>query len=380
MGTMTNRAFPANNIIFDMSDNISSLGPDSLVYERCIDKTSDGITGTIDYFKAELIGSASQVSTSTPVSIPDYNVAAYATLSLKQGVIINPPVPTSPANGSTVNSLTPTLEVQAITDAIQYHFCVYQNSSLMAEGYSTSNTWAVGINLTNNTTYTWDCQVQKSSGWSSYFTPRWSFTVSVPMPPSAPTPVSPSNNSTVTVSKPTLQVQTITDATQYHFRVYQNSIFITEGYSTINSWTVNIDLSNGTYTWDCQAENSLGWGAYFSPQWAFTVGLPTPPNAPTPSSPANNSIVTTLKPTLKVVKVNGTSQYHFRLFLNGNMVSEKYTTSNSWKMSSNLQNNTTYTWDCQIQKNGLWSAYFTPAWSFRVQARVRSEQSNIIQD
>jgi C1A family cysteine protease len=284
MPTYTNQAFPNNNLVFDMSDNIASLGVDSLVFERCIDKTSDGITGTINYCQAELVNSIAKVSSETPVAIPDYNVAAYATLSMKQGEVINPPVPVAPANASTVDTYLPTLQVQSISGALQYHFRVYQGSNLITEGYSNINTWTVNTSLANNTTYTWDCQVEKSTGWSAYFTPTWSFTVSVP----------------------------------------------------------------------------------------------TPPPPPIPSSPANNSTVKTLTPTLKVKRVSGASQYHFRLFLNNNLVTEKLLTTYSWRIDTNLENNTIYTWDCQVQKNGLWSSYFTPAWSFKVKLRTKSVDVNKI--
>lgn len=378
IGAGTDRAFPNNNLVFDMTDNIASLSTDSLMFLRCIDNRSDGMTGTIDYFRAELVSANSAVSASTPVAIPDYNVATYATLSLKQGVVIDPPIPVAPTNASNVTTYTPTLQVQAASGALQYHFCVYQASSLVAEAYTASNTWVVNTSLANNTSYTWDCQVQKTAGWSAYFTPRWSFTVSVPTPPDAPTPSAPVNNSTVTITRPTLQVQSISGATQYHFRLFKNSVFVTEGFINTNSWTVDMDLTNGTYTWDCQAQNALGWGVYFTPAWTFTVSLPEPPTSPVPSSPANNSILTTLKPTFQVVKVSGANQYHFRIFSNGVLVIEKYNNTNSWKIPSNLTNNTNYTWDCRVQKSGLWSAFFSPAWAFRIQTKTKSGDANRI--
>jgi hypothetical protein len=282
MGTMTNQPFPNNKMVFDMSDNISSLGSDSLMFERCIDNTNDGLSGTINSFSAGFFGSNSIISTNPPVAIANYNVAAYATLSFKQGTTINPPTPSAPSNGSTVNTLTPTLQVQSVTGAIQYHFCVYQNSSLITEVYTNSNSWTVSANLTNGLTYTWDCQVQTASGWS----------------------------------------------------------------------------------------------AFFSPRWTFIVSIPSPPPAPTPSSPKNGSVQKSLKPQIKVQSMTGVTQYHFRLFTGGTLVMEKTQSSNTWKLSSNLQNNTTYTWDCQAQKANSWGPYFSPAWSFSIKTRTKSESNN----
>jgi len=82
MPTNTNRAFPGSNMVFDLTDNMASIGSDSLMFLRCLDKASDGNTGTINYFSAQL-GATSKVSIDPPVSIPDYNTAVYATLKLQ---------------------------------------------------------------------------------------------------------------------------------------------------------------------------------------------------------------------------------------------------------------------------------------------------------
>jgi C1A family cysteine protease len=81
MPTQTNRSFPDNAMVFDLTDNVSSLGPDSMVFVRCIDNTSDALAGTINSFSAELAGSFTRMSIEPPVTIPDYNVYAYARLA-----------------------------------------------------------------------------------------------------------------------------------------------------------------------------------------------------------------------------------------------------------------------------------------------------------
>ena len=271
MGTMANRPFPNNKMVFDMSDNISSLSSDSMMFERCIDYINDGLSGTINSFSAELVGGNSVTSTSTPVTIPNYNTAAYAQLSMKVGPNVTP-VPIVPTNGSTVNILRPTLQVQSITGGLQYHFRVYQGTTLITETYTTSTIWTVDVDLTSGLTYTWDCQGQTSGGWGPYFSPRWSFIVSIPMPPPAPTPSSPANNSVQKSLKPSLKVQSMTGVTQYHFRLYKSGTLVMEKTQTSNTWKLSSNLTNNTtYTWDCQAYNSNGWGSYFSPQWSFTI-------------------------------------------------------------------------------------------------------------
>jgi len=270
-GTVTNRPFPNNNIVFDISDNKASLPSDSLVQIRCIDNTNDGLTGTINYFSSEFTGSPAVVSTNPPVAIPNYNVAVYASVSMKVG-INNTPSPVAPANGSTVNTARPTLEVTPITGGTQYHFRVYQGGNLITEGYSVTTTWVVDIDMQSGLTYHWDCQGQSASVWGPYFSPQWSFTVNLPQPPPAPTPTSPANGSVEKNLKPQLKVQSITGVTQYHFRLFLNGNLVNEKYQSSSTWKMTSNLQNNTtYTWDCQAQNANGWGLYFSPQWSFLV-------------------------------------------------------------------------------------------------------------
>jgi hypothetical protein len=78
---VTDRAFPNNNIVFDMTEGEPYIiyGLTDSVFVRAIDDVSDSKTGTIDYFAAtHLAWNATGVSSDTPVSIPDYNTAVYA--------------------------------------------------------------------------------------------------------------------------------------------------------------------------------------------------------------------------------------------------------------------------------------------------------------
>jgi hypothetical protein len=88
MTTQANQPFPGSKMVFDLSDNMASLGPDSMIFERCIDKVSDGLAGTINSFSAEIAGGPSKASTAPPVAIADYNVAVYATLQLQTIIAI----------------------------------------------------------------------------------------------------------------------------------------------------------------------------------------------------------------------------------------------------------------------------------------------------
>ena len=77
----TDRAFPSNNIVFDMTEGepLITNGQAESVFVRAIDDVSDSKTGTIDYFAVQhLTWNATGISSDTPVSIPDYNTAVFA--------------------------------------------------------------------------------------------------------------------------------------------------------------------------------------------------------------------------------------------------------------------------------------------------------------
>jgi len=188
------------------------------------------------------------------------------------------PTPVSPPDGSTVNTLTPTLQVQSMSGVDQYHWIVKDaGNNVVVEGTSSGPTWTVPSGyLSWQTWYWWSCQAHNSSGWGRYFEPSWRFyTGTSGQPPPAPTPVSPPDGSTVNTLTPTLQVQSMSGVDQYHWIVKDagNNVVV-EGTSSGPTWTVPSGyLSWQTwYWWSCQAHNSSGWGRYFEPSWRFYTG------------------------------------------------------------------------------------------------------------
>jgi hypothetical protein len=82
-GTITAQPFPANNLVFDLTDGASYLTPTDSVYVQCIDKKRDNLTGTINFLSAQYLPwGTTGVSPQTPVSIPDYNSAVLAKLKV----------------------------------------------------------------------------------------------------------------------------------------------------------------------------------------------------------------------------------------------------------------------------------------------------------
>ena len=87
------------------------------------------------------------------------------------------PTPVSPPDGSTVNTLTPTLQVQSMSGVDQYHWIVKDaGNNVVVEGTSSGPTWTVPSGyLSWQTWYWWSCQAHNSSGWGRYFEPSWRF-------------------------------------------------------------------------------------------------------------------------------------------------------------------------------------------------------------
>ncbi|HTY09038.1 MAG TPA: T9SS type A sorting domain-containing protein [Candidatus Edwardsbacteria bacterium] len=84
-GTGGDLAFPATNIVLDLSEGAPYLDSTASnnVFVGCVDRLSDGTTGSIAYLAAEYLPwGASAVSVETPKAIPDYNAYVYCNVAL----------------------------------------------------------------------------------------------------------------------------------------------------------------------------------------------------------------------------------------------------------------------------------------------------------
>ena len=80
-------AFPSSNMVLDLSEGASYLDStvSNNIFVGCIDRLSDGVTGSIAYLSAEYSPwGASAVSSQTPKAIPDYNAYAYCNVALSK--------------------------------------------------------------------------------------------------------------------------------------------------------------------------------------------------------------------------------------------------------------------------------------------------------
>src|SRR3990167_5830931 len=188
------------------------------------------------------------------------------------------PVLASPADNSEVAALTPVLEVSNATDldgdVLSYAFEVdtvetfnsagSQTSGLVAEGAGTTS-WAVAVNLLDNTTYYWRSKANDGVTDGQWMTTGTFFVNTANDIPGAPALVNPADNSEVTGLTPSLQVNAAdvdNDALTYEYEVYSDSSLTSmiagaSGQGT--SWTVTPALSDNTrYWWRARAEDEHG--------------------------------------------------------------------------------------------------------------------------
>lgn len=184
------------------------------------------------------------------------------------------PVLSSPANGATGISTSPTLSWYASSGASTYGVevsTVSDFSTLVVDrsGLTTTSTTVTG--LAANTLYYWRVNATNVAGDSPWST-VWSFTTVAGSPPPAPTLVSPANGSSNVSRTPTLTWNASQGATAYRVQVSTRSDFRTTVYDNPNITATSVTLpqlgSRTRYYWHVSASNSYGTSPY-SATWNF---------------------------------------------------------------------------------------------------------------
>jgi outer membrane protein OmpA-like peptidoglycan-associated protein len=197
-------------------------------------------------------------------------------------VVVVPPAPDliAPANGDSMQSLAPVLRWTAAAGATSYIVQVATDPTFAAPLFSRADSATLLSSLTglsNATTYYWRASSSAAagiSGWSAV----WSFTTAKPVktepvPPPAPTLVSPADGATMQSLSPVLSWNASSGATSYTVQVSTEPGFImpllnqTDRATALPSLT---GLSNATtYYWRAMAsaEANSSWSAV----WSFTT-------------------------------------------------------------------------------------------------------------
>jgi len=339
-------------IINDNTPTLTWSGTaDAISYEVTVDSTVKATTEATSYESAAL----TDASHTWKVRAKDAagNWSGYSALWAFTVDTAGPPAPSlsSPSNGSTTGSATPTLSWTGTSDAVSYEVRVDGVVKTTTEATS-----YVSATLTN-ASHTWDVRAKDAVGNWGAFSANWTFTVNT-VGPTPPSLISPADGSTTSESTPTLTWGTA-EGSIYNYEVRIDLTTIATVGSSTYSYVPVVDLADGVHTWEVRAKNNLGiWGAYAT-AYTFTVDT-TGPAAPTLVTPANSATVATATPTLTWEAVSGAVSYEVRV--DGIF---KTTTEATSYVSATLTE-ASHTWDVRA-KDSLrnWGAYAT-AYTFTV--------------
>jgi hypothetical protein len=279
------------------------------------------------------------------------------------------PTLTSPADGTTGLSLTPTLTWSTVTGAATYHVqmsTVNTFSTVLIEDSTLTSSSRALSGLANGTQYYWRVQAKNVGGVSAWTSP-WGFTTIIAAP-TTPTLTAPTDGTTGLSLAPTLTWSMVNGAETYHVQMSTVNTFATilieDSTLTLPSKALS-GLANGMqYYWRVQAKNGVGVSAWTSP-WGFTTIIAAP-QAPVLTSPVDAAIGQPLAPTLTWSMVASAATYSVQVSTVNTfatiLVEDSALTSTS-KALSGLSNSTVYYWRVQA-KNLAGTSNWTSDWSF----------------
>jgi hypothetical protein len=163
----------------------------------------------------------------------------------------------SPANGATGVSTSPTLSWSAVSGATSYD--VYLGTGTPALYTNTTSTSVAASGLTAGTAYSWRVVAKNSCGSGPTSTTNTFTTASGCTIPNTPGLTSPANGATGVVTSPTLSWGAVTGATSY-------DVYLGVGTPAFYANTASTSLAasgltaGATYSWRVVAKNSCGSG------------------------------------------------------------------------------------------------------------------------
>lgn len=286
-----------------------------------------------------------------------------------------PPVLSSPSNGATNVSVTPTFTWLPSAGASTYQIQVAISPSFTPPSIDVSGLTSTQYVVTpqqplaSGTGYYWRVRAWNQGGFSDWST-IWSFST-VPAPPPPPTLQLPVNGATGVSLTPTLQWSQIFGSTGYHLQIASDANFN----NTIHDVTITtlqyivpqgVLGGNQLYYWHVSAINSGGEGNFSAP-FHFTTQT-GPPAAPILAAPPDSSTDVSRFPLLDWNDVPGASTYRVQISTDAgfvNLVQNNVTNISQFQVTQAvLQPFTWYFWRVNATNTGgtgPWSA----TWHFR---------------
>lgn len=253
---------------------------------------------------------------------------------------------------------------------VQYDTVADYSSSIMKyQAASTSSYYSTITttlsNLYYGRTYHWHVAIRNNGDTSNYSVSRCFFT------PKTINLNSPADNSHVTTLNPALGWSTINGSSGYQYQCdttlnFDSQLYVT-GYSAGNSNTASGLHYGTTYYWQARAYTSYDTSAWSS-TWQFTT-----PAAVTLISPADNSSINSVGPTLTWDDIEGSTRYQYQYDTVSSFNSPNLYTANSYSnycYPYNLYYGTTYYWRVRAISNGVDTSDWSPVWNFTTPTAV----------
>ncbi len=277
------------------------------------------------------------------------------------------PVLTSPADGATGLSLTPTLAWTNVADAATYDVEVSTDAGFGSTVFSTAGTAAtqtIASGLDFSTDYFWRVRAVNAAG-SSAFSAARSFTTRQAVVPPAPELTVPANG----IQNAPLVVDfswgASSDATAYEIQVATDGAFTTvvevAAGLTATSYSATLPDHLTQYFWRVQASGPGGVGPWSS-VFSFMTIAPDPPTAPPLTSPADGATGVDLSPTLSWAFLGSNVTYEVQVATGddfSNLVTSAMNITAASFEATGLETLTTYFWRVRGTNaggTGPWSA------------------------
>ena len=325
-------------------------------------KTISNLAGGVTYYWRVRAKNSGGVSTwTTP-----WNFTTIVT------AIPSAPSLVTPLNGSTNQSITPTLVWSAVSGATTYYVQVSSNPAftgiISQDSTLTVDSMKLGA-LSASTPYYWHVRAKNAAGVSAW-TSMWTFTTGTP---ALQTPAlnSPANGTTgLSYVRLMLTWSTVSNAASYRVQVSLDSsftnVFLDD--STLTSASKTSDSFPPIvfkYFWRVRAKNAAGVSAWTTP-WSFTTSS-VAIQAPLLNSPANGmTMVNPMGLTLSWSTVGTAILYRLQVSSDSSFTTvtvEDSTLVSLSKTLDSLSRGIKYFWRVRARSIGGVSSW-TPPWSF----------------